>query len=111
MDVVAPTSQRKVVSYYRLAHAATLTSGLLPVQYERFGDSWIGHIEFKTLDGIVDGISQVSEVLADHSFRKALQCEIFENSLNDINPRIDIMTDARHGWERIRRTRMWCVSA
>ena len=40
------------------------------------------------------------KVLADDSTQKALGCGILENSLNDINPRIDIMTDARHGWRK-----------
>ena len=69
----------KLLVDYRLAHAA-LTTGLLPVQYERFSSvRGIGHIGYRTLDGIVDEISQVSNVLADDPTQEALRCEILEN--------------------------------
>ena len=69
----------KLLVDYRLAHAA-LTTGLLPVQYEQFSSvRGIGHIGYRTLDSIVDEISQVSKVLADDSTQEALRCEILEN--------------------------------
>ena len=100
---------RKLLVDYRLAHAA-LTTGLHAVQYQRFiSVSGIDNIRYRTLDGIVDEISQVSKVLVDDSTQEALRCEMLDNTLDDINPRTD-MTDARRGWRmNSKDTNVMCI--